>query len=63
MPTREQLLARIAELEAATAKPAHRSPKRTKKLSPDKARKAQFKLDAWRRAHLHTTLNRYSVGR
>lgn len=56
MPTREQLLARIAELEAAV-KPTHRSAKR--KQSPDKERKAQFTREAWVRAHLHTTLNRY----
>jgi hypothetical protein len=26
-----------------------------------KARKAQFKLDAWKRAHLNSGLNRYKV--
>lgn len=58
MPTREQLLARIAELQTA-AKPVHRSAKRIKKVNPEKARKAQFKREQWVRTHLHTSLNRY----
>lgn len=61
MPTREELLARMAELQAliTSMKSVHRNTTRTKAQSPDKARKAKFKREAWVRAHLHTALNRY----
>jgi hypothetical protein len=29
--------------------------------SREKARKAQFRLDRWRREHRHTSLNRYAI--
>jgi hypothetical protein len=64
-PTREELLAKIAELEALAAKPerVHRTRRKSDaKAAKDaaKARRKQFKLEAQKRARLHCSLNRYA---
>lgn len=60
MQTLEELRARIAALEAQLAhKPRRKSDIRAEKAAR-KARAAKFKLEAWRRAHSHTSLNRYA---
>jgi hypothetical protein len=64
-PTREELMAKIAQLEAIQAM----KPKAARALvaaankaakQAAKERKARFKLEAWKRAHLHWTSCRYS---
>lgn len=61
--TADEMKARIAELEGVLADPkrvrAHRSASNKAAKDAAKARKARFKLEAWKRAHLHSTLNRY----
>lgn len=61
MPTLAELQARIAALEAQLAlKPRKRRCDMRAEKTARKARAARFKLEAWRRAHLHTSINRYS---
>lgn len=68
----EQMAARIAQLEGQLRKPARRvsasaaqramdRENRKRAKDAEKARKAQFKLEAWKRAHLHSTINRYHL--
>ena len=60
--TPEQMRAYIAALELQLGmKPrAARKPSEAKQLkAADKARRAQFKLEAFKRARLHVSLNRY----
>ena len=68
--SREEMLARIAALEAQLVRPerVHRTPNKAsaadrahnKRVKAETtARRKQFKIDAWRRAHRHTSLNRY----
>jgi hypothetical protein len=58
----DEMKARIAQLESELqpkrAKASRRSEAKSFKAA-QKARKAQFKLEAWKRAHLHSSLNRY----
>jgi hypothetical protein len=59
-PTLAELQARIAALEEKLAhKPRRRSDAKAEKAAR-KARAAKFKLEAWRRAHSHTSINRYA---
>ena len=62
--TQEQMVSRIAQLEALLAKPARdfsRGERASEKSwkAAQKKRKAQFRLEAQKRARLHCTLNRY----
>jgi hypothetical protein len=67
--TEAEMLARIAALEAQLSsnrwtKPKGRStvdrPSKAAKAA-ERARRRQFKLDAWRRANRHRSLNRYAI--
>jgi hypothetical protein len=61
--TADEMKARIAELEGVLADPkrarAHRSASNKATKLAEKARKAQFKLEALKRSRLGSTLNRY----
>lgn len=60
MPTTEELQARIAALEEKLShKPRRASVSKAEKVR-QKARRAQFKADRWRRSRLHLSLNRYA---
>jgi hypothetical protein len=61
--TREQMIARIAELESGTpkARRAKIAAENREAKRNEKERKAKFKLEAWKRAHLHSSLNRYKL--
>lgn len=62
MSEREHLEHMIAVLETKVEAAHHRAfVKRAKETA--KERKARFKIEAYKRAHLHTTLNRYAIGR
>lgn len=54
--TTAEMVARIAQLEAQLAEPR---PRTGRKPDADKLRRKQFRLDAWKRAHLHLAINRY----
>lgn len=60
MPTIQELQARIAALEAQLHPIKRRSPQKRAERNWAKARKAQFKLDAQKRARLHCSINRYA---
>lgn len=63
--TREQMLARItaleAQLQAQQPQPRRKTGERKAAKDAARARKRQFRLDQWRRAHRHTSLNRYTI--
>jgi outer membrane murein-binding lipoprotein Lpp len=61
MPTIQELQARITALtEKLAHKPRRRASDAKAAKDAAKARKAQFKLDAWRRSHSHWSINRYA---
>jgi hypothetical protein len=56
-----EMQARIAALEEKlTHKPRTRGAGKAER-ERQKARRAQFKLDRWRRSRLHLSLNRYAL--
>jgi hypothetical protein len=58
--SRAELEARIAALEDTLAsKPCRQRGARSADKARERARRKQFKLDAWKRAHLHLSINRY----
>lgn len=67
--TPDQMLARISQLEAFLAQPTRVVKARATKTTTssrkaeraaEKARRAQFKLEAFKRNRLHCSLNRYT---
>lgn len=56
--TPEEMLARIAALEAQLHKPKRRA---SGANAAERARRRQFKLDRWRRERRHLSLNRYAI--
>lgn len=61
MPTLEDLKRQIAALEEKLAhKPRRRASDAKAEKARQKARRAQFKLEAQKRARLHCSLNRYA---